>query len=191
MNAKHLIFFVGRPSSGKETQSTRLAEKLGYKVFMTGKKFREIIASGSQLGARIKDEYEKGMLMPTWVADYMLQDFLFNLPYEEGAVFEGSGRDEEQAKTIEKVCAWLGRDYTVLNLEVGEEEVVKRALLRKRDATDNDESIIRNRLSEYNKLTSPAISYFRSVGKLIDIDGEKTPDEVHAQVIEAVKKIGL
>lgn len=191
MAPKHLFFFVGRPSSGKETQGVRLAEALGYKVFMTGKRFRDIIASDSWLGKRIKADYESGALMPTWVADYMLEDFLFTLPPEEGAVFEGSGRDEEQAKTIEKVCAWLGRPYSVFNLEVSPDEVVKRALLRKRDVTDGDESIIRNRLKEYDRATAPAIEHFRSRGVLVDIDGEKTPDEVHAAVIAAVKKLGL
>jgi adenylate kinase len=191
MSPKHLFFLVGRPSSGKETQSTRLAEALRYRVFMTGKRFRDIIASGSQLGMRIKSDYEKGNLMPTWVADYMLEDFIFSLPIKEGAVFEGSGRDEEQAKTIEKVCAWLGRGYTVFNLEVGEDEVVRRALARKRDATDSDESVVRNRMREYDRATAPAIVYFRSLGRLIDIDGTKTPDEVTAAIMTSVKKLGL
>lgn len=185
---KHLYFFVGRPSSGKETQSRLLAEKLGYQMFSTGAKFREIIGSGSQLGGKIKGDYEKGLLMPTWVADFMFENFLFNLPENEGAVFEGSGRDREQAETIEKVCAWLGRPYTVLNLEVSEDTVVARSLARKRDATDGDESAIRNRLSEYARLTHPAIQYFHQLGKCIDIDGEKTPDEVHAQVVAAASK---
>lgn len=188
MNPKRLFFFVGRPSSGKETQATRLAEKLGYTVLMTGKRFREIIASGSQLGARIKDTYEKGILMPTWVADYMLEDFLFNLPPTEGAVFEGSGRDLGQAETIEKVCEWLGRPYSVINLEVPEEEVIKRALLRGRDAADTEE-VMKNRLSEYNKSTGAAIEYFRSIGKCIDIDGTPSPDEVSVAVESAVSKL--
>jgi adenylate kinase len=183
---KHLYFFVGRPGSGKETQSRLLAEKLGYKMFSTGAVFREIIASSSQLGNKIKTDYEKGLLMPTWVADFMFENFVFNLPENEGAVFEGSGRDKEQAETIEKVCAWLGRSYTVFNLEVSEEEVVKRALARKRDKTDSDESFIRNRLSEYARLTHPAIQYFHSLGKCVDIHGELTPDEVHAEVLKNV-----
>ncbi len=189
MDQKHLFFFVGRIASGKETQSRLLAEKLGYTVFMTGQKFRDIVASGSLLGNRIKADYEKGLLMPSWVANYMLEEFLFNLPPQEGAVFEGSGRDVEQAKVVEEVCTWLGRSYTVLNLEVSEEEVVKRSLLRGRDSTDKDESVIRMRLSEYNRLTKPAIEHFRSLGKCIDINGEQTPEEVHQSVMRTVESI--
>jgi adenylate kinase len=186
---KHLFFFVGRIASGKETQSRQLAEKLGYQIFMTGQRFRDIVASGSILGNRIKADYEKGLLMPSWVANYMFEEFLFNLPPEEGAIFEGSGRDVEQAKVIDEVATWLGRSYTVLNLDVSEEEVVKRSLLRGRDSTDKDESVIRMRLQEYNRLTKPAIEYFHSIGKCIDINGEQLPEEVHQEVMKKVNEV--
>ena len=185
---KHLFFFVGRIASGKETQSRQLAEKLGYDVFMVGGRFREIVASGSYLGERIKDTYEKGLLMPSWVANYMFEEYVFNLPADKGAIFEGSGRDEDQAKTIDAVCTWLGRPYTVLNLEVSEGEVMKRAQLRARDKTD-DAEIVKTRLAEYQRLTEPAINYFRSIGKCIEIHGEQTPEEVHEEVMRAVAKI--
>ncbi|MDO8523779.1 MAG: nucleoside monophosphate kinase [bacterium] len=186
--SKPLFFFVGRTASGKETQSRHLAEKLGYETFMTGQRFRDIIASGSQLGSRIKDDYEKGLLMPSWVADYMFEEFVFNLPAGKGAIFEGSGRDLQQAKVIEEVCAWLGRPYLVLNLEVSEEEVMKRSLSRARDKTD-DAEVVKTRLSEYARLTKPAIGYFRSIGKCVDINGGQTPEKVHEDVMQAVVKL--
>lgn len=188
--SKSLFFFVGRTASGKETQSRMLAEKLGYEIFMTGARFRDIITSGSQLGARIKDDYEKGLLMPSWVADYMFEEFVFNLPPEKGAVFEGSGRDLEQAKVIEEVCAWLGRPYLILNLEVSEEEVIKRSLSRARDKTD-DATVVKTRLAEYARLTKPAIEYFRSIGRCVDINGEQTPEKVHEDVVKAVARLGV
>ncbi len=185
---KTLFFFVGRPGSGKETQSKRLAEQLGFEIFMTGAKFRDIVASDSYLGNRIRHIYENGLLMPSWVADYLFENFIFNLPPDQGAIFEGSGRDIQQAKVIEEVCEFLGRPYKVLNLEVSEEEVMKRSLGRARDKTDQPE-IVRTRLAEYNKLTAPAIEHFRSLGRCIDINGEKTPDGVHEEVMQAVNAI--
>lgn len=181
---KPLFFLVGKPASGKETQTRLLAEKIGYKMFSTGARFREIIASGTQLGDKIKGDYEKGLLMPAWVADYMFEDFIFNLPPEEGAVFEGSGRDREQAETIDRVCTWLGRPYTVFNLEVKDETVLARSLSRGRDNIDKNEEAIRSRLSEYARLTHPAIQYFHSIGNCTDIDGEKTPDEVFKAMMD-------
>ncbi|MBY0539456.1 nucleoside monophosphate kinase [Patescibacteria group bacterium] len=185
---KHLFFLVGKPASGKETQSRLLAEKVGFKMFSTGARFREIIASGSQLGAKIKGDYEKGLLMPAWVADYMFEDFIFNLPPEEGAVFEGSGRDREQAETIDRVCTWLGRPYTVFNLEVKDETVLARSMARGRDSIDKNEEAIKSRLSEYARLTHPAIQYFHSIGNCVDVDGEKTPEEVFSQMMDVASK---
>ncbi len=105
-------------------------------------------------------------------------------------MFEGSGRDLEQAKVIEEVCAWLGRPYLILNLEVSEEEVIKRSLSRARDKTD-DATVVKTRLAEYARLTKPAIEYFRSIGRCVDINGEQTPEKVHEDVVKAVARLGV
>lgn len=152
---------------------------------MTGARFREIIASGSPLGERIKATYDSGLLMPAWVATYLFQDFLFNLPTAQSAVFEGTGRAKEEAEIFEKVAAWLGRSYTVFNLVVSPETVVARSLARRRDAAD-EEAAVRVRLAEYERLTAPAILYFRSLGRVVDIDGEQSIDTVHDEVVRHV-----
>ena len=161
---------------------------LGCQVFTTGEKFRAIIKSGSPLGERIKADYEKGLLMPSWVADYFFEDFVFNLPSDMSAVFEGSGRDLDQAKVVESVCSWLGRPYTAVHRGAPEAEVLRRALARKRDALDNNEAVVRARLAEYDRLTAPAIEHFKSLGRVIDIDGERTVEEIHADI---VAKLGI
>ncbi len=186
-NVKPLYLFVGRASSGKETQGKLLAEKLSIPLFATGAEFRKIIASGSPLGQRIKATYDAGLLMPTWVADYMFEDFVFNLPPETGAVFEGSGRDLGQAQTIEKVCTWLGRPFVVFNLVVSPEVVVARSLARARDATDSEEAV-KVRLQEYDRLTAPAIDYFHTIGVCVDIDGEQSIETIHAEIMKHIKE---
>lgn len=186
MNTVRTILFIGRPSSGKETQAHLLAEKTGYAVFSTGEKFRELREHRDALGARVREVYDQGKLLPAWFADYLFQDVLLKLSPEAGIILEGSGRTIAQAELIHGVLEWLGRAYTVINLEVSEAEVIRRSLARKRDATDASEEIIRTRLAEYKKLTEPAISYFRSIGTLIDIEGEQAPEKVHADVCMAL-----
>jgi adenylate kinase len=176
------FFFVGKPASGKETQARLLAEKVGFPIFMSGGKFRELIASGTYLGNRIQEDYEKGNLLPAWIADYLLQDFVLKLDPESGAIFEGSGRDCNQVDTIEEVTGWLRRPYQVFNLAVSDDTVVARSLGRARDVIDTDEEKIRTRLAEYDRLTQPAVEKFRALGKLVDIDGEVSPEEIHATI---------
>lgn len=163
-----------------------LADKLGSTMFATGDKFREIIASGTPLGERIKADYEAGLLMPSWVADYLFEDFVFKLPHDQSAVFEGSGRDVEQAEVIHAVCQWLGRPYKVFNLEVSPETVLERSRARARDATDEDQ-VVKKRLEEYERLTAPAIAKFQEFGTLITIDGEKAPEEIHREVLSHIQ----
>lgn len=187
---KRLFLFVGRTGSGKETQARLLMDKIGATLFMTGGRFREIIAAGDFLATRVKEDYERGLLMPSWFAVYLFQEFILKLPPGTHGVCEGTGRSEHEARYVEEVASWLKRPYTVFNLEVSEESVIKRSLLRKRaDGLDKDESIIRTRLEEYRKTTLPAIEYFTSVGKLIDIDGEPAVEAIHAEVMTHVGKL--
>lgn len=181
---KPFFFFVGKPASGKETQARLLAEKLDYPIFMSGAKFRDLMQSGTYLGNRIKKDYETGALMPAWIADYLLQEFVLNLSPETGAIFEGSGRDLDQVETIEDVTGWLKRPYFVFHLKVSDESVLKRSLERGRDVTDASEETIRNRLADYARLTEPAIQKFEALGKQFEIDGERSPEEIHEKIIE-------
>ena len=47
---------------------------------------------------------------------------------------------------------------------------------------DRPETVV-NRLSVYDEQTAPLIDYYRSRGLLREVDGERTPDEVHAQIV--------
>ena len=179
------FFFVGKIASGKETQGRLLAEALGFEMFSTGAQFRAMLASETDLGKRVKEVYEQGLLMPAWFANYLFQQFVLNLPPDKGAVFEGSGRDVDQAKMIEEVSVWLKRPYAVLNLQVSDETVLKRSLARARDAVDS-EATVKTRLAEYARLTEPAIAHFRTLGRVIDINGENTPEVVDKEVSVAI-----
>jgi len=47
---------------------------------------------------------------------------------------------------------------------------------------DRPETVV-NRLSVYDEQTRPLIDYYRSRGLLREVDGERSPDEVHAQIV--------
>ena len=48
---------------------------------------------------------------------------------------------------------------------------------------DDKPETVANRLSVYDEQTAPLIDYYRSRGLLREVDGERTPDEVYAQII--------
>lgn len=181
---------MGRPGAGKGVQSALLSEKLGYPVFSTGNRVREISKEDHGLAKKINSVQAAGGLTPHWFASFLFQEALFSKNEGEGLIFEGVGRKEPEARLFAEIHEWLESDFRVLHLKVTPETVmnrlVKRGELEGRD--DDTPEKIKVRLENFEKETGAAIEYFRSIGKVIDIDGEPTPEEVHAEIVE---KLGL
>ncbi len=178
------ILMMGKTGSGKGTQSTLLAEKLGWKIFSTGDEFRALRKREDFLGEKVRSEYDKGLLMPHWFASFLFEDALLKTIPSEGLVCEGIGRKEPEARLFDDVATWLGREYRVFELEVSDEEVIRRQLQRDRGDSLNDRAKIEVRLNEYRTYTAPAIAFFKSLGKVTSIDGMGTPEEIHAEILK-------
>ena len=183
------ILFIGRPGSGKETQARLLAEKTGYHLFSTGERFRELREHRDSLGERIKQVYDTGKLMPTWFASYLFEDALLHTSHGTGLIFEGTGRWREEAELFDEVANWLGRQYKVILLNVSEEEAMRRQLSRA-EGTDrpdsNSEEKVRVRFKEFAAHTQQAIDFFQEKGVLITIDGEKSMEDIAADIAAAL-----
>ena len=69
----------------------------------------------------------------------------------------------------------------VLALIVSEEELLQRLLNRGLTSgrpDDNNVEVIRARITEYHKKTSPVSDYYRRFKKVFDIPGEGSVDEI-------------
>ena len=152
------VLLLGRPGSGKGTQTALLAEHFGWKTFSSGNMFRELRESKGFLGEKVREVYDQGVMLPNWFADYLLLDSLFKTDPAQGIVCEGFSRTVEQAKLFDEFMTWIGRPYAVFNLDVSEEESLRRQLDRNKvDArTDSDTpEKIKIRFEEYTKKTAP------------------------------------
>ena len=191
MSSHNTIIFMGRPGSGKETQANLLAEKTGFTVFSTGKKFRELRERTDALGMHVKEAYDTAKLLPVWFAEYLFEDALFNLGADDGIIFEGTGRALTEAELFHEVTTWLGRPYTVINLDLDETEArrrqVERALVQSRPDS-NTEAKITTRFNEYNAHTAKALEFFREKGVVVDVPAEGTVEAIHRDI---VSKLGL
>ena len=180
------ILFVGRPGSGKETQARLLAAKTGFPIFSTGEKFRELREHRDELGQRIKDMYDTGKLMPDWFAEYLFEDAILKLSHTTGIILEGSGRVVGEAERIHKILTWLERPYRVVNLVISPEEAIRRQLVRaqiKNRPESNTEEKIRVRLAEFDANTAPAIEFFKQKDVMVEIDGERSIEAVHSDIM--------
>lgn len=186
------ILFLGPTGSGKETQANFLHAKTGFEIFSTGKRYRKLRSENTDLAARIKIDYDQGLLMPAWFSTFIFQEAFLYRPLAEGVICEGLGRTLFESKSFDEVMQWLGRDYVVFCLNIAEEESMarqmKRAETESRPDSDSAEKI-RVRFTEYNRHTAPAIAFFREKGKVIDIDGSQTPEKVFEEVWAAYQNL--
>jgi adenylate kinase len=76
-------------------------------------------------------------------------------------------------------------------MEVPEEELVKRILLRGKDsgrADDQSEDIIRNRIDIYNAQTAVVADFYRAPGKFENVPSLGTIEEVAERIGAVVEK---
>lgn len=186
------FLFMGKPGAGKGVQSGLLSERLGLPIFSTGNRVREISKAPHSLGRKVKEVQEAGGLTPYWFASFLFQEALFALEEGQGIIFEGVGRKEPEARLFNEIHEWLKSDFLAFNLVVSDEEVTKRLIERgKREGRADDvPEKIAVRLENFYKETEPAIQFLRSVGRVIDINGEQTPEKVLEEVLAKVKDYG-
>lgn len=183
------ILFVGRPGSGKGTQAELLSKKLGWRILSSGNQFRMLRNGEGALAERAKQVYDQGQLFPNWFADYLFEKGVVEVSPTEGLILEGFGRSRAQAELMYEVLTWLGRSFTVLNLEVSEEETLARQ--QKRNETDkrpDSDSLekLHARLAEYRANTEPALAFFREKGVCVDLDGMPAIDAIHEVIVQKI-----
>lgn len=170
----NLVLF-GPPGAGKGTQSAKLIEKYGLVHLSTGDLLRSEIAAGTALGLEAKKLMDEGMLVPDAVVIGMIDSKLNANKNAGGFIFDGFPRTIAQAEALDQLLAAHSEGIQcMLSLRVTEEELTRRLLLRGKDsgrADDQDASIIRKRIQEYESKTAQVAGYYAAQGKLREIEG--------------------
>lgn len=186
------IVLFGPPGAGKGTQSAKLIEKYGLVHLSTGDIFRANIKGGTELGILAKSYIDKGQLVPDEVTIGMLASEVNKNPDAKGFIFDGFPRTQAQAQALDKLLAEKETSITkMLALEVEEDELRKRLLLRGKDsgrADDIDPAIIQKRIDVYNAETMPVKDYYTSQGKYKGIYGIGEIEAIFEMLCEAIEK---
>jgi adenylate kinase len=179
------IVMLGPPGAGKGTQAQLLSARLGVPAISTGDMLREAVAAGSDLGARVQGIMAAGGLVDDALMAEVVRERLAKPDARAGYLLDGYPRTLPQAKTLEGILAESGRELdAVVMVDVPEEELVRRALLRGR--ADDSAEVIRERQRVYREKTAPLIGYYKERGLLREIDGHLPVDEVTAHVFAAL-----
>src|SRR3989344_5717517 len=184
------FLMMGRPGAGKGTQAKLLAKKLGARVFSTGDELRERAQQENFFGKKIKEVMDAGDLLPGWLGGFLYTQTLVSLEPQDKIVFEGACRTEPEAVRFAEISDWLERRFVAVNLMAGaehlRERLIKRAAVEGR--SDDAEAVIVERFREYEEKKAPAVEFFRSKGKLVEVNGEQSIEQVHAEVC---KELGI
>lgn len=177
------IVLLGPPGAGKGTQGVVLAQRLGIPAVSTGDMLREAVAEGTPLGNKVQGIMASGLLVDDATMAEVVRDRLAKPDAGRGYLLDGYPRTLSQAETLAGVLRDGARELdAVLLVDVPEDELVRRALLRGR--ADDQEDVIRERLRVYREKTAPLIGYYRDRGLLREIDGNRPIEEVTAQMLD-------
>lgn len=187
------IVLFGPPGAGKGTQSEYLTETFGLKHLSTGDIFRHNIKENTELGVLAKSYMDKGHLVPDEVTISILETEVVQHSGAKGFIFDGFPRTEAQAVALDNFLSTKGTSISLmLALEVAEEELVKRLLSRGQTSgrtDDQDETIIRNRIIEYNTKTAPLKEFYSKQNKFRSIHGIGSIEEISQRLSEAIHSI--
>ena len=185
----NLVLF-GPPGAGKGTQANLLIEKYNLVHLSTGDILRSEIAAGTSLGLKAKSLMDRGDLVPDELVIGMISSKLDNNTSANGFIFDGFPRTTAQAEALDNMLAEKGSTIAgMLSLKVKDEELIRRLLSRGKDsgrADDQEESIIANRINEYNTKTAPLKEYYSAQNKLSEIEGIGSVDEIASKLNEVI-----
>jgi adenylate kinase len=211
------IVLLGAPGAGKGTQAALLSQKLKLAHVASGDLFRQALAQGTELGKQAKVYMEQGKLVPNEITIKMVLERIAAPDCRRGIILDGFPRNVEQAKVLDAAFQQQQKTIDkAVYIKVSEAELLKRLTGRwicrqcqapyhevssppkvkgKCDkcggelyqrADDNTETI-KKRLEVFFAETAPLIDYYSKNGKLLEIQGEGSLEEIAQRIISALQ----
>ena len=189
-----IALMFGPPGSGKGTQASRVAVRLGVPHVAAGDMLRDEVARDTALGREAKPIMDSGGLVPDDLVVRMIEGRLGQPDATSGVLLDGFPRTVPQAVTLD---AMLGRRDTnvddVVSLEVPDDELKARILKRATTEGRSDDTVegLAQRLVVYRQDTAPVLDHYREAGTRIKaINGVGDIDAITERIIESLKHNG-
>lgn len=200
------IVLLGAPGAGKGTQAARLVSGFGLAHISTGDLLRAAVKAESPLGLEAKSYMDAGELVPDSLVIGLIKERLAQPDASGGVILDGFPRNTAQAEALDAELAALGLGVDMaLAIQVDPEVIIGRLSARRccRDCgyigsaadaacpecggemyqrDDDRPETVRNRLEVYGRSTAPLLDYYSAAGLLAEVDGDRAPDAVFADI---------
>jgi len=214
-DGRMILLLIGAVGAGKGTQAALLSQRLGVPHLASGDLFRAALRDGTPLGEQARAYMERGDLVPDDITIGMFMERLSRPDAANGAVLDGFPRTVGQAAALDATLAERGeRIARAVYIAVPTEELVQRVAGRAvcptcgtsyhdlsepprepgicdRDGTplerreDDRPDVVRARLAKQVPPMLEVVEHYRAAGRLAEVDGRGSIDEVLAAILEA------
>ena len=206
------LILLGAPGAGKGTQAELLIEKLGIPGISTGNMLREAIATGTELGKKVKSYMDGGLLVPDELIMGIVAERTAQPDCANGFILDGVPRTLAQAEALDaagvvidhvvsieiddsviegrmtgrRVCGKCGASYHVVANPPKTEGVCdscgSELIIRKDDAPET----VRKRLDVYHAQTEVLMDYYGKQGKIRHIEGNQSIEGANEDILVAI-----
>lgn len=205
------IVLMGPPGAGKGTQGVNLGKTYGIPQISTGDMLRKAVADGTPLGKQVGEVIRDGKLVPDDMIVSLIKERISENDCRNGFLLDGFPRTIEQGEALEKVFPDSVDVAVYLNVpkEIVVERLSGRLTCRKCNAVysqqdiakcpacggelyqreDDKRSTIENRIQVYEENTAPLVEFYRSRGKLVEVNGVGDPDKIFEEIQESISGV--
>lgn len=186
------MLIMGPPGSGKGTQASRIADKLGIVAISTGDIFRFNVKEMTALGKEAKKYMDNGDFVPDEVTNRMVADRIRQSDAEHGFLLDGYPRTAGQVEALDGFLTEDGQALNVvIELTVPDEELVARLLGRAESEgrADDTAEVIQHRLDLYHEQTAAVIESYVTRGIVSRVDGTGQIDDITEGLLQAVYSV--